>query len=226
MIVKMLAFACPRTIGVLFLLRPSVGMAVGRVTEQLTVTVSPQHLLLRGRKTSTTSNQSCPSATDPSREEERRSRTQTGPSETPTSTLPWPASLPSRNTTFKSFASEFAGLFVSASNRDPSASRRPPWVNMGTHHRTYVIDELVGRFNGATIGAESTKQVVSLGAGSDSRFWRLRQRLAQRWTKKRAIANHNQLASLCGPPLHLPALSLPPSASNSPSNTIIFIFIF
>ena len=39
---------------------------------------------------------------------------------------------------------------------------------MGTHHRTIAIDRVVDSFlkNGG-------KQVVSLGAGSDTRFWRL-----------------------------------------------------
>ena len=39
---------------------------------------------------------------------------------------------------------------------------------MGTHHRTVAIDLLVDRFLEA-----GGKQIVSLGAGSDTRYWRL-----------------------------------------------------
>jgi len=119
--------------------------------------------------------------------------------------------------------SEFAGLFVSAGQRETSG--RPAWVNLGTHHRTWVIDEVVGAFAGAEQMGGNTKQAVSLGAGSDSRFWRLRQRLAHRWTlrrwvetdfplsvatKNRTIQAHSQLASLCGTPLSLSASSSSP----------------
>lgn len=47
-------------------------------------------------------------------------------------------------------------------------SRKPPLINVGTHHRTYAIDILVDQFL-----QKGGKQVVSLGAGSDTRFWRL-----------------------------------------------------
>lgn len=47
-------------------------------------------------------------------------------------------------------------------------ARKPPLINVGTHHRTWGIDRLVDRFL-----QRGGKQVVSLGAGSDTRFWRL-----------------------------------------------------
>lgn len=47
-------------------------------------------------------------------------------------------------------------------------ARKPPLINVGTHHRTWGIDLLVDRFL-----QSGGKQVVSLGAGSDTRFWRL-----------------------------------------------------
>jgi len=47
-------------------------------------------------------------------------------------------------------------------------SRKPPLLNVGTHHRTYAIDLLVDRFL-----EKGGRQVVGLGAGSDTRFWRL-----------------------------------------------------
>jgi hypothetical protein len=49
-----------------------------------------------------------------------------------------------------------------------SGSRKPPLINVGTHHRTWAIDLLVDQFL-----ERGGKQVVSLGAGSDTRFWRL-----------------------------------------------------
>ena len=50
---------------------------------------------------------------------------------------------------------------------------RPPLINIGTYLRGRGIDELVdGWFNVAP--KQGTKvQIVSLGAGSDTRFWRL-----------------------------------------------------
>lgn len=52
-----------------------------------------------------------------------------------------------------------------------SRARKPPLINVGTHHRTWGIDLLVDRFL-----QSGGKQVVSLGAGSDTRFWRLMSR--------------------------------------------------
>lgn len=46
---------------------------------------------------------------------------------------------------------------------------RPPLINVGTFVRSTAIDSLVNDW----ISAAKLVQVVSLGAGSDTRFWRL-----------------------------------------------------
>lgn len=51
---------------------------------------------------------------------------------------------------------------------------RPPLINVGTHARSTAIDGLVDDF--MRIAAHSNSggcQIVSLGAGSDTRFWRI-----------------------------------------------------
>ncbi|OWZ50778.1 leucine carboxyl methyltransferase 1 [Cryptococcus neoformans A2-102-5] len=73
----------------------------------------------------------------------------------------------------------FASLLYKAPMSQPgefppqgaSRARKPPLINVGTHHRTWGIDLLVDRFL-----QSGGKQVVSLGAGSDTRFWRLMSR--------------------------------------------------
>ena len=49
---------------------------------------------------------------------------------------------------------------------------RPPLINIGTHARSETIDRLVNQWLDIG-GSEVKKQVISLGAGSDTRFWRL-----------------------------------------------------
>ncbi|KAI7953976.1 hypothetical protein MJO28_006523 [Puccinia striiformis f. sp. tritici] len=126
--------------------------------------------------------------------------------------------------------SEFATLFATpSSSRDTS---RPPWVNIGTHHRTYVIDAIVERF---LRRSEGVNQVISLGAGSDSRFWRLKRRLGDRWPlvkwvetdfkattsqKIKTIMSHDPLRQLCGDQITLSCsdnLSLSNSAEHPPT---------
>ncbi|WWC89846.1 uncharacterized protein L201_004774 [Kwoniella dendrophila CBS 6074] len=58
-------------------------------------------------------------------------------------------------------------------NGSPS-TRKPPLINIGTHHRTIGIDTLFDKH--LKDDTETPKQVVSLGAGSDTRFWRLMSR--------------------------------------------------
>lgn len=66
-----------------------------------------------------------------------------------------------------------SAAFVSpAVRRSPATARRPPLINLGTHARTCAIDELVRSF--ILAHQQHGAQVVSLGAGTDTRFWRLR----------------------------------------------------
>ncbi|KAF9501363.1 LCM-domain-containing protein [Pleurotus eryngii] len=51
---------------------------------------------------------------------------------------------------------------------------RPPLINIGTYVRTVCIDKLVdGWLQKCSIDGRSGCQILSLGAGSDTRFWRL-----------------------------------------------------
>ncbi|PLW52431.1 hypothetical protein PCANC_02375 [Puccinia coronata f. sp. avenae] len=124
----------------------------------------------------------------------------------------------------------FAGLLTRPSHAGEGSTLRPPWVNIGTHHRTYVIDSLTERFMVGGQGAKK-KQVLSLGAGSDSRFWRLRERYCTtgeawpvgRWVetdlqmtvgqKIRSVLANDSLRALCGPQLAVsPGPELPVGA--------------
>lgn len=66
----------------------------------------------------------------------------------------------------------FASLFLPPSLRR-STEKRPPLINIGTHARTWAVDALVDQF---LAGGSSGKgrQVLSLGAGTDTRYWRMR----------------------------------------------------
>lgn len=63
---------------------------------------------------------------------------------------------------------EFARVFFPAGQEVP---KRYPIINRGTYVRTTAIDHLVTRF--LKTKPEQRKQIVSLGAGSDTRFFRL-----------------------------------------------------
>ncbi|KAL7276544.1 carboxy methyl transferase for protein phosphatase 2A [Rhizina undulata] len=60
---------------------------------------------------------------------------------------------------------KFVGTFVGK-----EVQRRYPLINRGTYVRTTAIDMLVNRFISST---PSKKQIISLGAGSDTRYFRL-----------------------------------------------------
>lgn len=45
-----------------------------------------------------------------------------------------------------------------------------PLINIGTYVRSASIDSLVTDF---LVAGESKKQIISLGAGSDTRYWRI-----------------------------------------------------
>ncbi|GAA5915756.1 hypothetical protein JCM6882_003846 [Rhodosporidiobolus microsporus] len=68
-------------------------------------------------------------------------------------------------------------LFLSPAQRR-SPEKRPPLINIGTHARTWAVDELVEQFLSRVAGAAGggQVQVLSLGAGTDTRFWRMRKR--------------------------------------------------
>jgi len=68
----------------------------------------------------------------------------------------------------------YASLFLPPALRR-STEKRPPLINLGTHARTWAVDELVRQFllAGEATGGKG-KQVLSLGAGTDTRFWRFR----------------------------------------------------
>jgi [phosphatase 2A protein]-leucine-carboxy methyltransferase len=124
--------------------------------------------------------------------------------------------------------------------------RRPPWVNIGTHHRTYLIDELVSSFlapqEQEEAAAMKKKQVVSLGAGSDSRFWRLKSRFDRennqwpkgRWvetdlqptvtTKIEKIVSNEKLSQVCGEgPIVLRSDGPDPTSSSGELSLALFI---
>ncbi|GAA5856635.1 hypothetical protein JCM8547_005902 [Rhodosporidiobolus lusitaniae] len=84
-------------------------------------------------------------------------------------------------------------LFLSPQQRR-NPDRRPPLINIGTHARCWAVDDLVEQFlregragsgggAGQPTGQAGGVQVLSLGAGTDTRFWRLRKRW-QQWRDK------------------------------------------
>ena len=68
----------------------------------------------------------------------------------------------------------FVKFFVPRAHLQPP---RPPLINIGTYLRSEAIDELVGQWIGRAESEGKKCQVVSLGAGSDTRFWRLAVRI-------------------------------------------------
>lgn len=50
---------------------------------------------------------------------------------------------------------------------------RPPLINIGTYVRSDAIDRLVNEWLGLSVVEGKKCQVVSMGAGSDTRFWRI-----------------------------------------------------
>ncbi|GAA5961656.1 hypothetical protein JCM8115_004724 [Rhodotorula mucilaginosa] len=68
--------------------------------------------------------------------------------------------------------------FLSPSLRR-AREQRPPLINIGTHARTWAIDTLVDQFLDQNENGAQPCQVLSLGAGTDSRFWRLKKKRRQ-----------------------------------------------
>ncbi|KAF8430226.1 S-adenosyl-L-methionine-dependent methyltransferase [Tirmania nivea] len=73
----------------------------------------------------------------------------------------------------------YAALLHTGGDNDPP--RRFPLINRGTYTRTTAIDKLVVQFLKG-VPAGQRKQIVSLGAGSDTRYWRLKERGGE-WTR-------------------------------------------
>jgi len=57
--------------------------------------------------------------------------------------------------------------------RAQSQPPRPPLINVGTYVRSESIDALVDEWLGFCEQQDTACQIVSLGAGSDTRFWRI-----------------------------------------------------
>jgi [phosphatase 2A protein]-leucine-carboxy methyltransferase len=71
----------------------------------------------------------------------------------------------------KSYLSDpFIRFLVPRAHLQPA---RPPLINIGTFVRTIAIDDLVQQWLSISSNTGKKCQIVSLGAGSDTRFWRL-----------------------------------------------------
>lgn len=57
---------------------------------------------------------------------------------------------------------------------------RPPLINIGTYVRSEAIDQLVHQWMDLSHDEDKPCQIVSLGAGSDTRFWRIAVRVVLR----------------------------------------------
>jgi [phosphatase 2A protein]-leucine-carboxy methyltransferase len=68
------------------------------------------------------------------------------------------------------FDDPFVRHLVPRAHLQPS---RPPLINIGTYVRTRGIEDLVEHWLGLVKKQGKTCQIISLGAGSDTRFWRL-----------------------------------------------------
>ncbi|KAL2060981.1 hypothetical protein VTL71DRAFT_9033 [Oculimacula yallundae] len=99
----------------------------------------------------------------------------------------------------------FAPLFVGG-----EGTRRMPIINRGTYTRTTALDILINAFLSQPESDDEPqkKQIISLGAGTDTRYFRLRSKNKHNnliyhefdfpsvsTTKRRTVANHNLLPS-------------------------------
>ncbi|KAE8250992.1 hypothetical protein A4X13_0g4217 [Tilletia indica] len=79
------------------------------------------------------------------------------------------------------FASPFArpahdtSSSYSSSSATASATRRPPVLNIGTYLRCTALDRVIGTFleQSGLVSEGEGAHIISVGAGSDSRYWRL-----------------------------------------------------
>ncbi|KAL5412220.1 hypothetical protein PMIN06_011601 [Paraphaeosphaeria minitans] len=92
-----------------------------------------------------------------------------------------------------------------------SSTRRLPLLNRGSYVRTTAIDLLVDRF--LTTPTHGLKQIISLGAGTDTRYWRLHDKYpdtpllyheldfpANAASKLLSIQRHSELEDALGAP--------------------------
>ena len=71
---------------------------------------------------------------------------------------------------------------------------RPPLINIGTYVRSTGIDMLVDQWLSMASQSGQRGQIVSLGAGSDTRFWRIAARqFMSRLRKTPSIYRHRWL---------------------------------
>jgi [phosphatase 2A protein]-leucine-carboxy methyltransferase len=64
----------------------------------------------------------------------------------------------------------FASYFVPEPHLAPN---RSPLINLGTYVRSRALDELILSWINKAAADGRKVQIVSLGAGSDTRFWRI-----------------------------------------------------
>ncbi|KAM0790813.1 hypothetical protein ACM66B_004658 [Microbotryomycetes sp. NB124-2] len=74
---------------------------------------------------------------------------------------------------------DYASLFLPSSQKHLSHPKQPPLINIGTHARTWAVDQLVRQFLHQQLQDGNGIQVLSLGAGTDTRFWRMRDEWSQ-----------------------------------------------
>ena len=82
---------------------------------------------------------------------------------------------------------------------------RPPLINIGTYVRSHSIDHLAGEWMKICKQKHRPCQIVSLGSGSDTRFWRIAVRLLAspphlRLTMNRASADWSIQGAITGVP--------------------------
>ncbi|WRT67426.1 uncharacterized protein IL334_004397 [Kwoniella shivajii] len=128
------------------------------------------------------------------------------------------------------------GGYMNTNGSGSGIIRKPPLINIGTHHRTVGIDILINKFLDKGKGeTEESRQIVSLGAGSDTRFWRLMSQQnppniakyieidfphltspkAQRIARQKKLHCLLQSPSCSHPEVSMPSTSGAPSSSSS-----------
>lgn len=68
------------------------------------------------------------------------------------------------------FNDPYIKYFVPRASFQPA---RPPLINVGTYVRSAAVDILINQWLSISAQAGQKCQIVSLGSGSDTRFWRI-----------------------------------------------------